>query len=286
MFVLLIGCVLTAASWTAAWGRFGLLTEFSFFPLWLGYVLTLNGVCEVLTGSSLLGRMGWSFGWLFVISAPFWWFFEGMNEIVRNWHYQFSHSISPAQYFLQASIDFSTVVPAALSASFLSFKVAQRLSIIGARQTTPPAMRGRGIKDSQLVAGSLLGMLSFSLLALFPGEAFPLVWIAPLLIIEPMACATGYPSLLRDMERHDRALIVSLLIGTLFTGLWWEFWNYYSLPKWTYTVPYVGFWKIFEMPLIGYLGYPFFGLIIFGYTGIMLTLITGKRLDDIFRHRP
>jgi hypothetical protein len=289
MLALLIGCILTAASWAAAWGRFGVLTELSFFPLWLGYILTLNGVSEIVAGTSLLSRMGWSFGWLFGISVPFWWFFEGMNDIVRNWHYQFPHPISSTQYFLQASIDFSTVVPAAMSASFLSFKIVQRFSIIDAAPpafpTTPRRARGT-VKDSQLAVASLIGTLSFSLLALFPGEAFPLVWIAPLLIIEPIACAIGYPSLLRDMERHDRALIVSIMIGTLFTGLWWELWNYYSLPKWTYTVPYVGFWKIFEMPLIGYLGYPFFGLVIFGYTGIMLILISGKRLDDMFRHGP
>jgi len=130
---------------------------------------------------------------------------------------------------------------------------------------------------------SLLGTLSFSLLALFPKETFPLVWIAPTLILEAIAYAIGYPSLLRDVERRDPTLIATIMLGTLFTGVWWELWNYYSLPKWTYTVQYFGFWKVFEMPIVGYLGYPFFGLIIFTYTGIMLTLMTGKRLDDIFR---
>jgi hypothetical protein len=128
-----------------------------------------------------------------------------------------------------------------------------------------------------------VGTLSFSLLALFPKETFPLVWIAPILILEPIAHAIGYPSLLRDVERRNPTLIATIMLGTLFTGIWWELWNYYSLPKWTYTVPYVGFWKVFEMPIVGYLGYPFFGLIIFTYTGIMLMLTTGKRLDDIFR---
>ena len=80
MAILIIGCILTITSWVVAWGRFGVLTEFSFFPLWLGYILTMNGLAEVFTGSSLLTRMRWSFGWLFVISVPFWWFFEGMNE--------------------------------------------------------------------------------------------------------------------------------------------------------------------------------------------------------------
>jgi hypothetical protein len=32
-------------------------------------------------------------------------------------------------------------------------------------------------------------------------------------------------------------------------------WNFYSWPKWYYTVPYVGWAKVFEMPLLGYLGY-------------------------------
>jgi hypothetical protein len=278
MAILVIGCILTIASWIVAWGRFGILTEFSFFPLWLGYILTVNGLTEIVAGTSLLTRMRWSFGWLFVISVPFWWFFEGMNEITQNWRYQFQQPVSSSRYLIQASIDFSTVIPAALSTSLFAFKIVMRFSV-------PPLARER-IKRSHLAAFSLLGMLSFSLLALFPEEAFPLVWIAPILVIEPVAYAIDYPSLLAEVERRHSALIASIMAGTLFTGIWWELWNYYSLPKWTYTVPYVGFWKIFEMPIIGYLGYPFFGLIIFSYTGIMLMLITGKRLDDIFRSPP
>jgi len=68
----------------------------------------------------------------------------------------------------------------------------------------------------------------------------------------------------------------------LFTGLWWEIWNYYSLPKWVYTIPYVGFWKIFEMPLLGYLGYPFFGLIVFTYAGLISSILLKRNLVDLF----
>jgi hypothetical protein len=275
MAIFVVGCILTAISWITAWAHFGMLTEFSFFPLWLGYILTLNGLAEIVAGISLLNRMRWSFGWLFAISAPFWWFFEGMNEIVHNWHYQSPRPISPLQYFIQASIDFSTVVPATMSASFFILHIVKRFSLA-------PVLRMR-VKQSRLAISSLLGTLSFSFLALFPEQTFPLVWIAPILIIEPIAYAADYPSLLRDLEGRDSSLVVSIMIGTLFTGFWWELWNYCSLPKWTYTIPYVGFWKVFEMPIVGYLGYPFFGLIIFGYTGIMLMLITGGRLDHIFR---
>ena len=35
-------------------------------------------------------------------------------------------------------------------------------------------------------------------------------------------------------------------------------WNYYSYPKWVYHVPLFGFLRVFEMPLLGYLGYVVF----------------------------
>ncbi len=43
-------------------------------------------------------------------------------------------------------------------------------------------------------------------------------------------------------------------------GVLWEFWNYWATTKWTYTVPYAGNVKIFEMPVLGYLGFPPFAL--------------------------
>src|SRR5215831_16049830 len=97
--------------------------------------------------------------------------FEGMNEIVQNWHYHLPHSISSTQYFVQATIDFSTVVPAALSASFLSFTIVGRFRVA--------VIAHIRVKHSHLAILSLLGTLSFSLLALFPQETFPLVWIDP-----------------------------------------------------------------------------------------------------------
>jgi len=68
----------------------------------------------------------------------------------------------------------------------------------------------------------------------------------------------------------------------LFTGFWWEMWNYYSLPKWAYTIPYVDFWRIFEMPVLGYLGYPFFGLIVFTYTALISSILLKRDMADVF----
>jgi hypothetical protein len=68
------------------------------------------------------------------------------------------------------------------------------------------------------------------------------------------------------------------MAATLLTGFFWEMWNYYSLPKWYYTIPYVGFWKVFEMPILGYGGYPFFGIVILSYTFLVFSFFGRKNL--------
>ena len=40
----------------------------------------------------------------------------------------------------------------------------------------------------------------------------------------------------------------------------WEFWNFWAGSKWVYTVPFFRQWKVFEMPLLGFLGFPPFAL--------------------------
>jgi hypothetical protein len=117
---------------------------------------------------------------------------------------------------------------------------------------------------------------------LFPREAFPLVWIAPILLLEPVTYAAGFPSLLRQIEKGDWLLPVSIMAATTFNGVCWELWNFYSLPKWIYEIPYVDFWHVFEMPILGYLGYPFFGLFVFSYTASALLLVCKQDILPMF----
>ena len=75
--------------------------------------------------------------------------------------------------------------------------------------------------------------------------------------------------------------MIAIVSASLFNGICWEMWNFFSSPQWIYNIPYVGFWKIFEMPILGYLGYPFFGLIVFSYTSILSFVIFGRKLSTI-----
>jgi hypothetical protein len=53
---------------------------------------------------------------------------------------------------------------------------------------------------------------------------------------------------------------LALLASGALCGVLWEFWNYWALTRWTYSVPYVSHLKVFEMPALGYLGFPPFAL--------------------------
>lgn len=49
-------------------------------------------------------------------------------------------------------------------------------------------------------------------------------------------------------------------LAALVCGFLWELWNYGSLAKWHYSIPFVQRFPLFEMPLLGYSGYLPFGI--------------------------
>ena len=100
-----------------------------------------------------------------------------------------------------------------------------------------------------------LGILSFILPIFFPKFAFPLVWISFFLVLDPLNYLHKQPSIIGHLKDKKLAIPLSLLLAGIILGFLWEFWNYWAIPKWTYDIPFVGFFKIFEMPILGYLGY-------------------------------
>jgi hypothetical protein len=70
----------------------------------------------------------------------------------------------------------------------------------------------------------------------------------------------GNKSLLADLEKGNPRTLYSLLISGIICGPLWEFWNYWAGARWHYTVPILGHVKIFEMPVLGYLGFPPFAV--------------------------
>ena len=122
-------------------------------------------------------------------------------------------------------------------------------------------MRARRPPPALLNASIALGAACVALpLLVVNAWLVPLVWVGFVLLLEPLNYRRGRPSWLAALAAGDASLLVALLGSGLVCGVLWEFWNYWAATKWTYTVPYFGHVKIFEMPVVGYLGFPPFAL--------------------------
>ena len=84
----------------------------------------------------------------------------------------------------------------------------------------------------------------------------PVVWLSLFLLLDPVNYLRGWPSIVGDLRVGNYQRLLALLAGGGLCGVLWEFWNYWAISKWTYTVPYFGNIKIFEMPVLGFLGFP------------------------------
>ena len=68
-------------------------------------------------------------------------------------------------------------------------------------------------------------------------------------------------------------MVVAMGVGALVCGWFWEMWNYWAFPKWHYTVPFLEYAHVFEMPLLGYGGYLPFGLEVYASYYFLTSLV-------------
>jgi hypothetical protein len=264
-----IALVLCITAWLSSWLRIEPLYRFSFFPLWFGYILFIDALNFMRRGKSLLTRAGWRYPLLFLTSSLFWWVFEALNIPVQNWHYIMDQPYSSLAYFLIASLNFSTVLPAVMETAEL-LSTFQPL-----RPRLSPSNVGPLLPLGVLAGVELLGLICFVLPWVLPRYCFGLIWLCVVLLLDPINNLLRRKSALAHIAVGDWRFIVVPLAG-LCCGFLWEMWNYYALPKWYYTIPYVGFWKIFEMPLLGYTGYLPFALELFAMYQFVLLLTRQK----------
>lgn len=244
---LFLGLALALFFWFASWTRLGVLGEYAFFPQWLGYILTVDALVAWRQGESLLTAHPREWIALYILSAPIWWVFEGLNQFVQNWHYMTARPYAPLEYILIATIDFSTVIPAIFetAALWLTSDFVRRWDHLPRLNLSPR------------LAWALIfaGAVALAAVVLVPRYAFPFTWLWIVLIADPLNDLRGRPSLLAQAARGDWRRVIGLALAGLTCGFFWEMWNSNAMPKWYYTVPFVGAAKVFEMPVLGYFGY-------------------------------
>jgi len=264
-----LGLFLLAVCWPLNWALPGVRTAYLFFPLWLGYILTVDGLLCWRAGASLWTRSRRGFLLLFILSAPAWWLFEIINNRTGNWEYLGAGGFTPLEYNVLCTLCFSTVMPAV-------FETAELVRSFRWVKSLRPAAR---IPNTLRVNGCflLLGIAMLVATLLWPKFCYPFVWISLVLILEPMNHWLGRPHLLEWLRHGDWRPVVSLSLGALICGFFWEMWNEWSWPQWIYHTPGAEFLRIFKMPLPGYGGYIPFALELFALKNFLW--LRGPKLE-------
>lgn len=218
-----------------------------YFPIvWFGYILTIDALVCKLRGSSLISNRFPQFLGMVIISMLLWWIFEFVNIPLKNWEYLGLDDLS-AWRELFGSLSFATVLPAL----FETVELIRSIHLFDGKKLR------RKHKISKRFLHSMIGLgVVFFLAPIFlPKLAFPLVWLSFFLILDPVNYLHNQPSIIRHLKDRNLSIPLSLLLAGIILGFLWEFWNYWAVVKWTYDIPFVGFFKVFEMPILGYLGY-------------------------------
>jgi hypothetical protein len=268
-----LGLALIAVFWTLNWTLSGVRTLWAFFPLWLGYCLTVDALVFWRTATSLLAR-GWrKYVGLFIVSAPVWWLFEALNLRTQNWVYEGLAHFTSLQYAFWTTLSFTTVIPAVFGSAELvaSFGFVKHLG-------HGPLIRPNKVTTiSFFVAGCVM----LALMLAWPRLFFPFIWLSVYFILEPLNVWLGNRSLAEHTRSGDWRPVVSLWLGVLLTAFFWEMWNFYAYPKWVYHVSWGGWLKVFEMPLLGYGGYLPFSLELYALYHLLAGLFDPKKTDYV-----
>jgi hypothetical protein len=225
---------------------------------WTGYILFVDGLVYERRGSSWLTADKREFVFLAVASIPLWLVFEAYNLLIRNWHY-INLPENPVARYAGFAWAFATISPAIFVTAELIAALRSARTGVGEEDRTARApRRERDALDHALVAAGA-AMLLWPIAWPSPHLAAP-VFLGFVFLLDPINAWRGHPSLLGDIRRGEWSRTQNILAGGFVCGVLWEFWNYWARAKWIYTVPIFGDVKIFEMPVLGYFGFPPFAL--------------------------
>jgi len=254
-FAFLANCQIALALAGWALGLWGIVSgsavilQFLYFLAWYPYILFLDGFLFRLQGSSWLLNRPKDFLKLLFWSTTVWLVFEALNLVLHNWGYV---GVIPnvGVRWLGYAVAFATVLPGVLL-------TAEVIAALGFFQK----VKGRTYNWGpwQPVA-LIIGVVMLVIPLLWPHYTFALIWGATFFLLDPFCELLGAPSLIARFAAGERREHWCLLAAGLVCGLWWESWNWFATSRWVYTLPVLNFWKVFEMPVLGFLGFPPFAL--------------------------
>jgi hypothetical protein len=222
---------------------------------WTGYVLLVDGIVWKRRGSSWLSDGRREVAFLALASVPLWVIFELYNKYaIRNWYYIGLPEWLPLRYF-GYTWSFATI----------SIAIFETGELIGSLRHPGGERRAARPDRVPLSARAWLSIAAGTAMLLLP-IAYPStylaapVWLGFIFLLDPLNARAGSESIVGDLRSDRRDRLVNLMLAGLVCGLLWEFWNYWAGAKWIYNVPILPEIKVFEMPILGFGGFPPFAV--------------------------
>lgn len=282
--------------------RIELILIFTTPIFWTIYILIIDTLNYSLFRTSFLRKNKKELLLILISSIIIWWIFEWFNIFISNWKY---FNLLPSLYvryfgYLWA---FATILIAVLETNDFLMKKNVFNKFQSSRFRTDNLKSKLHMDDKRFLAllfsiGLLMifvpiiafsekfrgqcadGELFFWLKYLLPYESRTylagFVWLGFIFLLDPIVYFLKGNSLYTKIKQGDFKLVLSLLSAGLICGFFWESVNYFALTKWEYFVPILGNIKIFEMPVIGYLGFPVFAVELFLMYNFILILCNKK----------
>jgi hypothetical protein len=223
--------------------------------IWSGYILFADALVLRLRGQSLLHDRLREFVMMAWLSVFFWLIFELYNLRLANWYYV---NVPPNPWLRDLAYlwSFATIFPGLFETAEW---IGALLNIDLEKPSIPPRRFGGWWTVSVVV-----GLAFLTIPPLLPYEIsrflFGFVWLGVIFFLDPINQRLGAPSLIAEWEQGRLGRSLALLGGGAVCGLLWECWNYWAGAKWIYAVPILSDIKLFEMPVLGFLGFPPFCL--------------------------
>jgi hypothetical protein len=241
---------------------------------WTGYILFVDGLVWRRRGNSLMRNAPAELLIIACASVPLWVVFELYNKCcLHNWYYLGLPEWRPLRYFGYIW-SFATIWPAI-------FETGELVSAL--RDRRAPHSRADPHPAHPLGAAGWLsiiaGVIMLAVPIMYPSTylAAP-VWLGFFFLLDPLNARAAEESIRGDWREGHRGRLVNLLAAGLICGVLWEFWNYWAGAKWMYNVPILPHIRIFEMPVVGYGGFPAFALECFAmYIAVRRWLWRGAR---------
>ena len=287
-----IGAALTLFFWWLMWTRitvFGDLVYYAFSPMWWGFILMLDGLTWHRSGGkSLLANRPALFFISTLVSMAGWCFFEYFDYFVlSNWYYPNGHmtALSHATVVALFLLAYTTVWPAI----FEWYSLLLTFPALSLRFRNGPRLP---LPNNMMLWG---GLVLIIITVFYPYPLFWAMWIAPLSVLAGQLMRKKIWTPFTALADGNWSPLLLIALSSLCNGIFWEMWNHGSesinplsphVPLWPtnpnywiYDIPYVNIIHIFsEMPLLGYLGYLPFGILVwvfFIWAGNLLGFDTG-----------